>query len=78
MGWVRLNTDGGSKGNPGPSGAGWAIRDHRGTLLLAFASDCVGDGGSEEREMVVSDENQRGNGGSEEGEYDGGWELLMD
>lgn len=26
-GWVKVNFDGASKGNPGPSGAGFIVRD---------------------------------------------------
>lgn len=40
MGWVRLNTDGASKGNPGRAGAGGVIRGHRGELFEVFALNC--------------------------------------
>lgn len=39
-GWVRLNTDDASKGNPGSAGAGGLIRGHRGELFEMFASNC--------------------------------------
>ena len=39
-GWVRLNTDGAAKGNPGIAGAGGLIRGHRGELFEMFASNC--------------------------------------
>ncbi|KAL0427508.1 UNVERIFIED_CONTAM: putative ribonuclease H protein, partial [Sesamum latifolium] len=35
-GWVKLNTDGASRGNPGVTGAGGIIRNHFGEVLLAF------------------------------------------
>ncbi|KAF5450403.1 hypothetical protein F2P56_030761 [Juglans regia] len=37
QGWVKLNIDGCSLGNPGPSGAGGIIRDDKGDLLCGFA-----------------------------------------
>ena len=37
MGVVNLNTDGCSKGNPGPSGGGSVLRDFRGDLIWAQA-----------------------------------------
>lgn len=40
LGWVRLNTDGASKGNPGRAGAGGIIRGHRGELFEVFAVNC--------------------------------------
>ncbi|KAL0449189.1 UNVERIFIED_CONTAM: hypothetical protein Slati_1475300 [Sesamum latifolium] len=36
VGKWKLNCDGASKGNPGPSGAGGLVRDDRGRLILAF------------------------------------------
>lgn len=39
-GWVRLNTDGAAKGNPGKAGAGGLIRGYRGELHVAFAVKC--------------------------------------
>lgn len=32
-GWVKVNFDGASKGNPGPFGAGWVARDAKGDLV---------------------------------------------
>src|SRR5688572_21875988 len=32
---VVVNTDGASRGNPGPAGAGWVIREPSGTVLQA-------------------------------------------
>ncbi|XP_009774155.1 uncharacterized protein LOC107768948 [Nicotiana tabacum] len=43
VGWVKLNVDGCSKGNPSPAGGGGLIRDHHGILIEAFAEfyrDC--------------------------------------
>ncbi|XP_035545131.1 receptor-like protein 7 [Juglans regia] len=37
QGWVKLNTDGSSFGNPGTSGVGGVIRDEDGRLLLAYS-----------------------------------------
>jgi len=37
QGWVKLNVDGCSLGNPGPSGAGGIIRDEKGNLVCGFA-----------------------------------------
>ncbi|XP_042954647.1 uncharacterized protein LOC122291062 [Carya illinoinensis] len=39
QGWVKLNVDGCSLGNPGPSGAGGIIRDDKGNMLCGFAVD---------------------------------------
>lgn len=39
-GWVRLNTDGAAKGNPGEAGAGGIIRGPRGELFEMFAANC--------------------------------------
>lgn len=39
-GWVRLNTDGAAKGNPGRAGAGGITRGYRGELHEAFAMNC--------------------------------------
>lgn len=36
MGHLKLNTDGASKGNPGASGGGGVIRDHKGSVIFAF------------------------------------------
>ncbi|KAL0443394.1 UNVERIFIED_CONTAM: putative ribonuclease H protein [Sesamum latifolium] len=35
-GWVKLNTNGASKGNPGLAGAGGIVRDYEGKVILAF------------------------------------------
>ncbi|KAJ8430823.1 hypothetical protein Cgig2_034150 [Carnegiea gigantea] len=35
--WIKLNIDGASKGNPGPSGGGGIFRDHYGNWIKAFA-----------------------------------------
>ncbi|XP_074305989.1 uncharacterized protein LOC141641217 [Silene latifolia] len=35
-GWVFLNTDGASKGNPGPAGCGGILRDETGDFLSAY------------------------------------------
>ncbi|KAH0689169.1 hypothetical protein KY289_016527 [Solanum tuberosum] len=32
--WVKCNTDGASRGNPGPSSAAFCIRDHSGSLVV--------------------------------------------
>lgn len=39
-GWVKVNTDGASKGNPGQAGAGGLIRGDQGALLGMFAENC--------------------------------------
>ncbi|XP_057869784.1 uncharacterized protein LOC131076562 [Cryptomeria japonica] len=36
-GWIKLNFDGASRGNPGPSGIGYVIRDHTGATLGEMA-----------------------------------------
>lgn len=33
----KLNTDGASRGNPGVAGGGGVLRDHNGSMLLAYA-----------------------------------------
>ncbi|KAM3288258.1 hypothetical protein P3S67_021688 [Capsicum chacoense] len=35
-GWVKLNVDGCSKGNPGPAVGGGIIRDHAGVMISTF------------------------------------------
>lgn len=40
IGWVKLNTDGAAKGNPGKAGAGGIIRGHRGEVHEVFALNC--------------------------------------
>ena len=40
VGWVKLNTDGAAKGNPGAAGGGGLIRGHRGELFEMFAMNC--------------------------------------
>lgn len=39
-GWVKLNTDGASKGNPGQAGAGGIVRGRGGRPLSMFAENC--------------------------------------
>lgn len=39
-GWVQLNTDGASKGNPSRVRAGGLIRGHMGELYEVFATVC--------------------------------------
>ncbi|CAI9759581.1 unnamed protein product [Fraxinus pennsylvanica] len=50
VGWVKLNVDGSSVGNPGPCGGGGVIRDHDGNLVAGF---CVkyGHGSNNEAEL---------------------------
>ncbi|XP_075087488.1 uncharacterized protein LOC142169519 [Nicotiana tabacum] len=38
-GWYKCNTDGASKGNPGPSSLGFCVRDDEGDVLYARAVD---------------------------------------
>ncbi|KAL6550650.1 hypothetical protein OROMI_021138 [Orobanche minor] len=42
MGWVKLNTDGAAKGNPGCAASGGIVRDHSGSPLFYF-SEFLGD-----------------------------------
>ncbi|KAL0324093.1 UNVERIFIED_CONTAM: hypothetical protein Scaly_2376400 [Sesamum calycinum] len=37
LGWVKLNTDSASKGNPSDTGAGGLFGDHMGTLMIVFS-----------------------------------------
>ncbi|KAK1302740.1 hypothetical protein QJS10_CPB12g00001 [Acorus calamus] len=39
--WIKLNVDGASHGNPGPSGAGGVFRDHQATFLLGFSCNTL-------------------------------------
>ncbi|XP_056697578.1 uncharacterized protein [Spinacia oleracea] len=39
-GWVKLNTDGASKGNPGRAGCGGVIRGNGGEIFDVYASNC--------------------------------------
>ncbi|PKI65311.1 hypothetical protein CRG98_014275 [Punica granatum] len=36
-GWIKLNTDGASKGNPSPAGAGGVLRKEDGVWIVGFA-----------------------------------------
>ncbi|XP_075098976.1 uncharacterized protein LOC142175870 [Nicotiana tabacum] len=38
-GWYKCNTDGASKGNPGPSSLGFCVRDDEGDVVYARAVD---------------------------------------
>ncbi|KNA19524.1 hypothetical protein SOVF_059630 [Spinacia oleracea] len=38
-GWIALNTDGASKGSPGPAGGGGALRDQTGCFIKGFAAN---------------------------------------
>ena len=40
VGWVKLNTDGAAKGNPGAAGGGGLLRGHRGELFEIYAINC--------------------------------------
>jgi ribonuclease HI len=51
LGWFKLNTDGSSLVNPGISGAGGLIRDHKGNLIVAF-SEYVGIGSNNKAELL--------------------------
>nr|XP_009627002.1 uncharacterized protein LOC104117634 [Nicotiana tomentosiformis] len=37
--WFKYNTDGASRGNPGPSSYGFCLRDHAGDLVFAKANE---------------------------------------
>ncbi|KAG2666238.1 hypothetical protein I3760_15G047900 [Carya illinoinensis] len=50
QGWVKLNTDGSSLGNPGQSGAGGVIRDTSGHLCIAYSMD-LGQGSNNYAEL---------------------------
>ena len=39
FGWVKINTDDSSLGNPGPAGAGGLIRDHNGSWICGFSQN---------------------------------------
>ncbi|XP_074267507.1 uncharacterized protein LOC141590888 [Silene latifolia] len=39
-GWIMLNTDGASKGNPGPAGGGGVFRNASGDLISAYYLSC--------------------------------------
>ncbi|KAG2667275.1 hypothetical protein I3760_15G106100 [Carya illinoinensis] len=38
QGWIKLNTDGSSRGNPGRASAGGVLRDENGKLIKAFST----------------------------------------
>lgn len=40
QGWIKCNTNGASKENPGPSSYGFCLRDTRGDLIYAEAVEC--------------------------------------
>ncbi|KAK4707011.1 hypothetical protein R3W88_033425 [Solanum pinnatisectum] len=48
--WVKLNTDGSALSNTGRIGAGGIIRDHRGEMILAFATP-LGEGTNNQAEV---------------------------
>lgn len=50
MGWVKCNTDGASRGNPGESSYSFCIRNNEGDLLYAEAQN-IGQGTSMEAEI---------------------------
>ena len=35
---IKLNSDGASKGNPGPAGGGFILRDHTGNMVYALSN----------------------------------------
>ncbi|KAL6550678.1 hypothetical protein OROMI_021166 [Orobanche minor] len=41
-GWLKLNSDGAAKGNPGCAAAGGVVRDHTGSIIFCF-SEFLGD-----------------------------------
>ncbi|XP_022852508.1 uncharacterized protein LOC111374112 [Olea europaea var. sylvestris] len=51
-GWVKLNIDGSSLGNPGPCGGGGVIRDHHGNMIAGFSAT-YGFGSNNEAELRV-------------------------
>ncbi|KAF5465389.1 hypothetical protein F2P56_015402 [Juglans regia] len=51
VGWVKLNTDGCSLGNPGRSGIGGVIRDDQGNLRLAYAQQ-IPEGTNNNAELI--------------------------
>ncbi|KAF5454807.1 hypothetical protein F2P56_024444, partial [Juglans regia] len=51
-GWVKLNTDGSSLGNPGASGIGGIIRNNHGNLIHAFSS-FIGIGSNNRAELLA-------------------------
>lgn len=40
QGWIRINTDGASKGNPGLTSYGFCLRNHKGDLIYAEGQRC--------------------------------------
>nr|GEZ18099.1 adenylate-forming reductase 03009 [Tanacetum cinerariifolium] len=57
-GWVMLNTDGASRGNPGDAGGGGILWDDRGHFIRAFAenngiSDWLANRGCEQEERLL-------------------------
>ncbi|XP_074290582.1 uncharacterized protein LOC141617299 [Silene latifolia] len=63
-GWLLLNTDGASKGNPGPAGGGGIIRDETGNFCEAFKFSCgiCSSMRAEMRALVIGLERARGIG----------------
>ncbi|KAK6782003.1 hypothetical protein RDI58_019799 [Solanum bulbocastanum] len=51
--WVKINTDGSARENPGKIGAGGILRDHTGRMVLAFATP-LGDGTSIQAEVEAA------------------------
>ncbi|KAF5452033.1 hypothetical protein F2P56_027073, partial [Juglans regia] len=49
-GWVKLNVDGSSRGNPGSCGGGGVIKDHLGNVKVAF-SEHLGMGTNNAEEL---------------------------
>ena len=50
FGWVWLNKDGSSIGNPGLAGGGGLIRDHNGTWIKGFTKS-IGQASSVDAEL---------------------------
>ncbi|KAK6777945.1 hypothetical protein RDI58_024663 [Solanum bulbocastanum] len=51
VGWVKCNTDGACRGNPGQSSYGFSIRDNRGDIIYAEAQT-IGDATNMEAEIM--------------------------
>ncbi|KAH0746322.1 hypothetical protein KY285_007979 [Solanum tuberosum] len=51
--WSKLNTDGSALSNPGKIGAGGILRDHKGQMILAFATR-LGEDTNNQAEMEAA------------------------
>lgn len=58
VGWLKLNFDGASRGNPGMAGIGGIIRNHKGDILHIYCK-ALGEGTNNEMEFAALEQGLR-------------------